>query len=354
MASKRQKFLSSQVEPGKGNEPCQFNYVFPARIALSSESTTPFMNADFLKVPDLPVQKVDPYRYTLRRMRLGEIYVLEKAHMEFFEFPLDDWGQIKKQPGSDLDTQPWITLDKTVTNFYIAFSQWKWDDNFKAQVIKNPENHMQKVTLEAGQNYVGSANLISELVEEYREKPGKLMSLRGFPKAKTICDSESVYADDDVYAPAESEGKIGQRKLVRRWRDGSFDFRWTPIKKGTTPTVPCPTAQMDKRVFLLAVHDSVGIAREFASLQQTSVATLTARNDWYAYLHTIANYVNTLLAVNPSYGQHLQQNYFTYQKSILGPWLFWHGDRVRVTSAKDMCKTLLKLFWHGAKMGAGK
>ncbi|MDR1241214.1 MAG: hypothetical protein LBM00_00280 [Deltaproteobacteria bacterium] len=316
MVADRKKFFASQVKPGNANTPCAYTYIFPARMALSSESTTPFMLAGKLKALDIPLEYVGPYRFTLRRLNKGSLYVLEKAGLSLVCFEVNENGLI--------EGQDWLALDNTISELYIVYSPWKWDKEFEKKVSQNPAGYMQKVTLEIGTQYVGGPEQIGELVEEYREAPGRIVSLRGFPgaKAENVCDSEAIYADVETYAPKSEDD---YRYLYRRWRDGGQDIVWRRPVHGALPPLPCPDAVEKKRAFLLAIHDSIGIAREFASLHEASVATLASRNDWFAYPHTIANYAKALLEVNPSYSEHLQQNYHIIESYWLGSWARSHG-----------------------------
>lgn len=264
-------FLNADTEAGNSQNNCEYIKLFLSRIALTSEIAAPFnlgyLNANHDLFPD-----IEPYHYTLRKLRDGHIYSL--------------YGdQLLRTPCKNglIDGLEYFRVLPTVKKFWIVFSDVKWTDEIKEKIKSNPDKWMQSISLEMGQKYVTVPYYISTFVEEYRERTGHLMSIRGLDRQLRESLSTEKHYTDDTFPVINPEDQY----LVRRWLDSYSKITFlTPEDRKKR----CEFFNAEIK-FLVALHDPMGISLDFGQLSRVSVETMTSYNRWYGYPTSMASYI---------------------------------------------------------------
>lgn len=277
MPSSCPPFLAADGKAGESSHSCKYIKLVLARFALASTCSPPLMSDLLSRLNQAYFPDLSPYVYTLRLPRKGHIYALAKKGGEVLRFTCSN---------NKIGGRLYFEVNEDVKNFWIVFSEEEWQDDIIKKAQADPDAWMQHITLEKGSPYTAEPGDADMLIEEYREKTGHLMSIRGLEGSlRNYLETEREYTTP-LYPSDDPENP----HLVRRWLDSDQPFL-APGKKARLEKLA--TIKKDAR-FIVALHDPMGISYDFGKLNQVSVQTKAAYNAWFEYPASIASYVSTL------------------------------------------------------------
>lgn len=339
---------------------CRKIELLPVRYALSSEENAACKKSPHLFDPfwkDCGIGEFLHYHLTLRILRERTfVYTLQ-----FLDEPRP--GDFRKYAAApDLRVPVFYSGEPEEWQLFIACTSVEWTEAVKKLVLADPEKYMQKIGFSDGPcrvelqknlhlaDRLGKREVRKEeedkpclehLVEEYMPSPHHLMSIRGFeypgcplspcnprlcdedhPCPRRICDSEGTY-----WHPTFPVTDRTKEVLDSRWRDG-----WTPnFNARPSPDTPEATQKildqgeeaalksLETPRLLVALHDPVGMAMEFASLYDTGCTTIEKHADWYFYGNNVAQTCHFLVGQQSAMRSFYLQHAWKYQGGVASP-----------------------------------
>ena len=311
---------------------CAFRLLYPVRYALTHEKNNSMSSYPLLKKRGGMVSGKAPgcpwdFQYTLRALRNGHIYMYHDG--EWLSFPVPEGKTTQDSPFC-------IKVSATWTQVHLAYSELPWSSEYLDYLKANPDvmaRRMQRVKLqgapEANEHTADIADY-SMLVEEYRERPGCLKSLRDFLP--------------DVFDPLDltysGDAEKFAKEVGRRWRCSASPFgewdtaspleavpeemryakqlppqNYKPYQNRSFPKPavwalePEQKREAPRHPLLVALEDPLGEARDLAMVHQCNLEDYETYVGYYHY---------TILLANLFEGLHVRNQKIVYTSNGIG------------------------------------
>lgn len=292
-------------------EECVFRRVYVTRYALTHEKNPAFealpgLGKEGGLVTDFAASgPMWQFAYTLRALRpAGWVHVYEEE--------LDLWQPYRTPKDYAAGPEPFfVPVHKDATHVYMAYSETKWPQAYWDQLKADGsyKTRMQRIELTTpGTRHTAPMEQYTQLVEEFREKPGKLLSLRHLMADKVFQPVSLDYQEGEAgqeseagqegEADQEAKAKEAKARLVgERWQNSANPFGITdenlyapkseqkeffPLPRPFTPD-----AAADPAPVLAALADPLGEGRDLAVIHCNNMEDVQLYTGYYGYTYLL-------------------------------------------------------------------
>lgn len=291
---------------------CDFRLLYPVRYALTHEKNNALDRYPLLKkrggltrgsAPNCPWD----FQYSLRAIRNGYLYMHHEG----------TWMHFTVSGGEAVQNPPFhIKVSAQWTQVHLAYSELPWDTEYQEFLTAHPDvmaRRMQLVKLQGAPDaneHTADIADYSMLVEEYREKPGCLKSLRDFlPNVFNPLDlaysgdakkfskevgrrwrcSASPFGTWDAASPLDAVpeemrcGKQAASQQPKQYQDKPF------AKPDVWMPEPGQKKEPPRHPLIVALEDPLGEARDLAMVHQCNLEDYETYVGYYHYTIVLAN-----------------------------------------------------------------